>query len=68
MSTRVIADCVLFPDCGCTLNGPVQFVPGVPVVHCAHEIPDSRLSMPANQKFFISSPDSYGITATVSLL
>jgi hypothetical protein len=48
---------VLFPVCGCTLNGPLQFVPGVPVVHCANEIPDSRLSMTTSKQFFISSPD-----------
>jgi hypothetical protein len=53
----VIADCVLFPLCGCTLNGPLQEVPGLPLAHCAHEIPDSRLSMTANQQFFISAPD-----------
>lgn len=59
-STKVIADWVLFPLCGCTLNGPLQFVPGVPVAHCAHEIPDNRLSMTANQQFFILSPDFLG--------
>jgi hypothetical protein len=67
-STNVIADCVLFPVCGCTLNGPLQFVPGVPVAHCAHEIPDHRTSMPNDKIFFMASPDLQGITATVSLL
>jgi hypothetical protein len=56
-STKVIADCVLFPVCGCTLNGPLQFVPGVLVVHCADEIPDSRPNMTTTKQFFISSPD-----------
>jgi len=41
-STRVIADCRLFPAGGCTLSGPLQFVPGLPVVHCADVIPDAR--------------------------
>jgi hypothetical protein len=49
---------VLFPLCGCTVNGPVQFVPEVPLAHCAHEIPDSKLSMTASQQFFILSPES----------
>jgi hypothetical protein len=29
------------------------------VAHCAHEIPDSRLSMTASRHFFISSPDFF---------
>jgi hypothetical protein len=49
----VIADWVLFPVGGCTLNGPLQDVPGLPLAHCAHEIPDSRLNMPTSQQFFI---------------
>jgi hypothetical protein len=53
----VIADCVPFPVCGCTFNGPLQAVPGLPVVHCAQETPDSTISKPTNKQFFISSPD-----------
>jgi hypothetical protein len=52
-SSKVIADWVLFPVGGCTLNGPLQDVPGLPLAHCAHEIPDSRLNMPTSQQFFI---------------
>jgi hypothetical protein len=48
-STKVIADCAVFPDCGCTLSGPVQLVPGVPVVHCADENTESKVMMPINK-------------------
>jgi hypothetical protein len=47
-STNVIADCRVFPAGGCTLSGPLQFVPGLPVTHCAHEIPDARHKVAIN--------------------
>src|SRR5208282_3307998 len=40
-SIKVIADCATFPASGCTLSGPLQVVPGLPMLHCASEIPES---------------------------
>jgi hypothetical protein len=58
----------VFPDCGGTISGPVQFVPGVPVVHCADENTESKVMMTINKYFFISSPGVYGMNAIASLL
>jgi hypothetical protein len=48
-STKVIADCLVFPAGGCTLNGPLQLVPGLPVAHCAHAIPGIKLRVAINK-------------------
>jgi hypothetical protein len=48
-STRVIADWDLFPGCGCTVSGPLQFVPGLPVAHCDQEVPDTVLKTAINR-------------------
>jgi hypothetical protein len=37
----------------------VQDVPGLPVAHCAHEIPDNKLRVTASRRFFISSPNLF---------
>jgi hypothetical protein len=46
MSTSVIADWVVFPPGGCTLNGPLQLVPGLLVVHCPQAIGDNAITKP----------------------